>query len=325
MHAQMQAASLRATGASWSPEEVAYADKLICEFIAGRLPLPNATSMLTFLATALNCDDMRVTTRFASTYWGPRLQEHFVHKGHLPSEVQMELKLLEARFLAVTHAQQVAQAQAAAAAAGSGVAQGARFQNAAQKFRASSRDGMAAQGRDLASHAMLGAGADSTMDALSYGVGRMLSNDGGQPSFRMPSSASRDGLGMDSGGGPLGPRLDSLGSIGDEFSVSAAFLFFCAPRKLAQPLAANSALPPHVPRSAQFDIDVDPLAFDSFAGDRRSRSQSGHVSSVSVPGQTAAAAAAAAVAALPPPPASGAAGAECGGFLLGQKLEENYY
>ena len=76
---------------------------------------------------------------------------------------------------------------------------------------------------------------------------------------------------------------------------------------------------------AQFDIDVDPLAFESFAGDRRSRSQPGHVASVAMPGQTAAAAAAAAVAAPAPASASGAAGSESGGFLLGQKLEENYY
>ena len=148
MQAQMQAASMRPASAPWSREEVNYAETLTNEFFAGRLPLPNGTTLLTFLATALNCDSQRVAQRFLRTALAARLQEPFVHKEHLPTAVQMELKILEGKFLEVTSAQQRGLSAPRAAPSdpplsmhlpsGSG-GSGPRFQNAAQKFRARSR------------------------------------------------------------------------------------------------------------------------------------------------------------------------------------------
>ena len=148
MQAQMQAASMRPTSSPWSREEVSYAETLTNEFFTGRLPLPNGTTLLTFLATALNCDSQRVAQRFSRTVLAPRLQEPFVHKEHLPAAVQMELKHLEAKFLEMTAAKQRGLGASRvnppdpplsmhlpSGSAGSGP----RFQNAAQKFRARSR------------------------------------------------------------------------------------------------------------------------------------------------------------------------------------------
>jgi hypothetical protein len=48
----------------WGSEEWAYAQRLVQDFQAGLLPLENGTSLRTLLATALNCDPMRISKKF---------------------------------------------------------------------------------------------------------------------------------------------------------------------------------------------------------------------------------------------------------------------
>lgn len=45
----------------WTPEEEAYASRLIQEFKAGLLPLTDGTTLRTFLSKLLNCDPMRIS------------------------------------------------------------------------------------------------------------------------------------------------------------------------------------------------------------------------------------------------------------------------
>lgn len=48
----------------WTPEEEAYANRLIQEFKAGLLPLTDGTTLRTFLSKLLNCDPMRISKKF---------------------------------------------------------------------------------------------------------------------------------------------------------------------------------------------------------------------------------------------------------------------
>lgn len=48
----------------WTPEEEAYANRLIIEFKAGLLPLTDGTTLRTFLSKLLNCDPMRISKKF---------------------------------------------------------------------------------------------------------------------------------------------------------------------------------------------------------------------------------------------------------------------
>jgi hypothetical protein len=49
----------------WSPEEQAYADRLIHDFEAGILPLENGATLRAYLSKKLNCDPMRISKKFA--------------------------------------------------------------------------------------------------------------------------------------------------------------------------------------------------------------------------------------------------------------------
>lgn len=48
----------------WTPEEEAYANRLIMEFKSGLLPLTDGTTLRTFLSKLLNCDPMRISKKF---------------------------------------------------------------------------------------------------------------------------------------------------------------------------------------------------------------------------------------------------------------------
>lgn len=48
----------------WTPEEEAYANRLIVEFKSGLLPLTDGTTLRTFLSKLLNCDPMRISKKF---------------------------------------------------------------------------------------------------------------------------------------------------------------------------------------------------------------------------------------------------------------------
>jgi len=51
----------------WTPEEEAYANRLIHEFKAGLLPLTDGTTLRTFLSKLLNCDPMRISKKFVGS------------------------------------------------------------------------------------------------------------------------------------------------------------------------------------------------------------------------------------------------------------------
>ena len=51
----------------WTPEEEAYAARLIQEFKAGLLPLTDGTTLRTFLSKLLNCDPMRISKKFVGS------------------------------------------------------------------------------------------------------------------------------------------------------------------------------------------------------------------------------------------------------------------
>jgi hypothetical protein len=51
----------------WTPEEEAYANRLIQEFKAGLLPLADGTTLRTFLSKSLSCDPMRISKKFVGS------------------------------------------------------------------------------------------------------------------------------------------------------------------------------------------------------------------------------------------------------------------
>jgi hypothetical protein len=51
----------------WTPEEEAYANRLIFEFKSGLLPLTDGTTLRTFLSKLLNCDPMRISKKFVGS------------------------------------------------------------------------------------------------------------------------------------------------------------------------------------------------------------------------------------------------------------------
>ncbi len=89
----------------WTPEEEAYANRLIQEFKAGLLPLTDGTTLRTFLSKLLNCDPMRISKKFVgSNCIGKQV---FRRRGAdvnnlTPEQVQqtrLELSELEKKFL----------------------------------------------------------------------------------------------------------------------------------------------------------------------------------------------------------------------------------
>lgn len=89
----------------WTPEEEAYANRLIQEFKAGLLPLTDGTTLRTFLSKLLNCDPMRISKKFVgSNCIGKQV---FRRRGAdvnnlTPEQVQqtrLELSELERKFL----------------------------------------------------------------------------------------------------------------------------------------------------------------------------------------------------------------------------------
>lgn len=48
----------------WTSEEENYANKLIQDFKSGVLPIPEGTTLRTFLSKLLNCDPMRISKKF---------------------------------------------------------------------------------------------------------------------------------------------------------------------------------------------------------------------------------------------------------------------
>jgi len=89
----------------WTPEEEAYANRLIQEFKAGLLPLTDGTTLRTFLSKLLNCDPMRISKKFVgSNCIGKQVfRRRTADLNRLtPEQIQKsraELSELERRFL----------------------------------------------------------------------------------------------------------------------------------------------------------------------------------------------------------------------------------
>jgi len=89
----------------WTPEEEAYANRLIMEFKAGLLPLTDGTTLRTFLSKLLNCDPMRISKKFVgSNCIGKQVfRRRTADINRLtPEQIQQsraELSELERRFL----------------------------------------------------------------------------------------------------------------------------------------------------------------------------------------------------------------------------------
>jgi len=89
----------------WTPEEEAYANRLILEFKAGLLPLTDGTTLRTFLSKLLNCDPMRISKKFVgSNCIGKQVfRRRTADINRLtPDQIQQsrnELSELERRFL----------------------------------------------------------------------------------------------------------------------------------------------------------------------------------------------------------------------------------
>lgn len=89
----------------WTPEEEAYANRLILEFKSGLLPLTDGTTLRTFLSKLLNCDPMRISKKFVgSNCIGKQVfRRRTADINRLtPDQIQQsraELSELERRFL----------------------------------------------------------------------------------------------------------------------------------------------------------------------------------------------------------------------------------
>lgn len=89
----------------WTPEEEAYASRLIQEFKAGLLPLTDGTTLRTFLSKLLNCDPMRISKKFvgANCIGKQIFRRRGAEVNNLtPEEVERtryELSELEKKFL----------------------------------------------------------------------------------------------------------------------------------------------------------------------------------------------------------------------------------
>lgn len=89
----------------WTPEEEAYASRLIQEFKAGLLPLTDGTTLRTFLSKLLNCDPMRISKKFVGNNCiGKQVfRRRTAEINRLTTEEiqasQQELSELERRFL----------------------------------------------------------------------------------------------------------------------------------------------------------------------------------------------------------------------------------
>lgn len=89
----------------WTPEEEAYANRLIQEFKSGLLPLTDGTTLRTFLSKLLNCDPMRISKKFVgSNCIGKQVfRRRTADINRLsPDQIQQsrsELSELERRFL----------------------------------------------------------------------------------------------------------------------------------------------------------------------------------------------------------------------------------
>eukprot|EP00956_Cyclotella_meneghiniana_P025478 scaffold53302_cov69-Cyclotella_meneghiniana.AAC.1 len=87
-------------GGKWTPEESAYANRLIVEFKEGTLPLPpNNTTLRKFLSGTLRCDPLRITKKFKGGNGGRVFyQPSNAHDADAVSVARGEVKALEDAF-----------------------------------------------------------------------------------------------------------------------------------------------------------------------------------------------------------------------------------
>lgn len=152
----------------WTPEEEAYANRLIQEFKAGLLPLTDGTTLRTFLSKLLNCDPMRISKKFVgSNCIGKQV---FRRRGAdvnnlTPDQIQktrLELSELEKKFL-----DRVAQNKSK----GGGGGGGHSSSNAANRSLQDSKPG------STSGDALLGMAGLSGMNKSAAAAGRALLQD----------------------------------------------------------------------------------------------------------------------------------------------------
>ena len=89
----------------WTSEEEAYANRLICEFKSGLLPLTDGTTLRNFLSKLLNCDPMRISKKFVGNncigkqVFRRRVADINRITTDQMQQTKMELSELESRFL----------------------------------------------------------------------------------------------------------------------------------------------------------------------------------------------------------------------------------
>lgn len=172
----------------WTPEEEAYANRLIQEFKAGLLPLTDGTTLRTFLSKLLNCDPMRISKKFVgSNCIGKQV---FRRRGAdvtnmSPAEIEktrFELSELEKKFL-----DRVAQNKSSGKGGGGGGS--SRSSNKKSSKLSGGGNMPASAGGGLG-------GLNSNMNKSAAAVGRALLQGNKAP----PQQGNGDGGGSSAGG-----------------------------------------------------------------------------------------------------------------------------
>lgn len=83
----------------WTPQESAYAVRLIHEFRLGTLPLPPAITLREFLSKTLRCDPMRITKKFEGDNSLRKVVYKRLADGEAVREARSAVKILEDEFL----------------------------------------------------------------------------------------------------------------------------------------------------------------------------------------------------------------------------------
>jgi hypothetical protein len=80
----------------WFPEEERYANRLVAEFRAGNLPLPEKITLREFLSRIFHCPPMRITKKFEGNNMIGKVT--YKRRGNLTPMAYWELKELERKF-----------------------------------------------------------------------------------------------------------------------------------------------------------------------------------------------------------------------------------
>jgi len=196
----------------WTPEEEAYANRLIQEFKAGLLPLTDGTTLRTFLSKLLNCDPMRISKKFVgSNCIGKQV---FRRRGAdvnnlTPDQIQktrLELSELEKKFL-----DRVAQNKGKSSGTSGGGGTGGGGGKGQGRNTPSTNTNPPAQDTKTSAHSdsMASMSVNMTPNKSAAAAGRALLQGGSSLNQNMNQAASAGGLlgGNNNGGADLLTQL----------------------------------------------------------------------------------------------------------------------